>query len=130
MSTKRTASRQGRTTSTDGVRSGLQPEEEKVLRMRYGLVLPDDQPLPQKGEGRPDVQAKLLEIERRAFEMSGRLAQMRAEAGLDDEEEAPEASPSKKKIIDKLKAKRGGGSDKKAAVTASAKAKPKSGKKH
>lgn len=104
--------------------------------MRYGLVLPDDQPLPQKGEGRPDVQAKLLEIERRAFEMSGRLAQMRAEAGLDEEEEAPEApeaSPSKKKIIDKLKAKRGGGSDKKAAVTASAsahKAKPKSGKKH
>lgn len=79
--------------------SGIEPAEEKVLRMRHGFRAPDDLELEQVGQDNPDVAAKLREIELRALEMSGRLDELRAEVGLDSE--APDSSV-KGKIIDSL----------------------------
>ena len=72
--------------------------------MRYGFALPDDLPLSQKGEGRPDVAAQLRAIEQRAFEQSGRYAEMAAEVGIDlDDPEQAAGQAIKRKIIDRLK---------------------------
>ena len=86
--------------------TGIDPAEEKVLRMRHGFRAPDDLELEQVGQDNPDVAAKLREIELRALEMSGRLDELRAEVGLDE----PESDPSVKgKIIDGLAARLGDG---------------------
>jgi hypothetical protein len=108
MSTKRDAPSAKPTTGkrSVGSRARLEAEEERQLRMRYGLMVSDDHPLEQKGEGNAAVMAKLREIEQRAFEKSGRLAKMRAEAGV-DEPAVIGSSTTKQKIVDKLKTKAG-----------------------
>ncbi len=78
MSTKRTGSPKSRgatettTTTTVGTGVGLTAEEERAIRMRFGLAGDDDLELGDKAGGNADVMAKLKEIERRAFEMTGR----------------------------------------------------------
>jgi hypothetical protein len=135
MSTKR--ERSGKATSIRGRGAGLEAEEEKVVRMRYGLPASDDTPLPQKGEGHPDVLAKLREIERRAFEMTGRSPKANApgpkvEARAQPAPRAqtarsaePAPAPKKRKIIDALKGKAGSKAKAKVSATASAKSKKK-----
>ena len=49
----------------------LTPLEEKVLRMRRGLPIPDDTALEFLGTGDPELSAQLAEIERRAIEAVG-----------------------------------------------------------
>ncbi|MEM7678064.1 MAG: hypothetical protein AAF449_18895 [Myxococcota bacterium] len=93
-----------RRTTTVEARSTLDAEHEKTIRMRYGFALPEHIPLPQKGEGRPDVAAELQAMELRAFEMSGRYREMALEAGVDlDAEGAEEQLAVKRKIIERLK---------------------------
>jgi hypothetical protein len=89
--------------------------------MRHGLSVSPAQPLEQKGGGRPEVLAKLLEIEARAFEKSGRLKALRDAAGVEAQASAP---VEKGKIISALKGKAGSTKTKaKAKVTAGAKSK-------
>lgn len=65
--------------------------------MRHGLGASDDMELGRVGEEHPATRAKLRELELRALERSGRLEQLRKEAGL------PEASQgTKQKIISRL----------------------------
>ena len=99
------AAQKGRATAaTTTVAPELDVQEEKVVRMRHGFALPAHLPLPQKAEGRPDVAAQLRAIELRAFELSGRYAELAAEAEADLEEEGgSEATAVKQKIIDRLK---------------------------
>jgi hypothetical protein len=78
----------------------LDPEEERVVRARHGYRLPDDVPLGSKAGGNDAVAAQLREIERKAFEQSGRLAAMKAEAEADEQAEAKKA-----KIVSGLKRK-------------------------
>lgn len=135
MSTKRQApskaSRAGTSTGPKTQRSTvtqkLEPEEERAVRMRYGLGVADDHPLDQKHGGRPDVMAKLKEIERRAFERTNRVELLKQLAGVGEEEaeetprpRAKPATSTKQKIVDKLKTK-AGGARKSAEVTAGAK---------
>ena len=99
----------GRTTTVETTSKTLEAEQERAVRMRYGFALPDDLPLPQKGEGHPDVAAQLLAIELRAFEASGRYAELAAEVGVDlDDPKQAVGQAVKKKIIDRLK---GGSTD-------------------
>ncbi|MCK6547499.1 hypothetical protein L6R52_16745 [Myxococcota bacterium] len=116
MSTKRAApGSQGRTrasTASTAVEStrprtskgseSLSPIEEKVVRMRRGIAAPDDLELGQVGQSHAKTRALLLEIEARAFERSGRLDELRREAGLE-----PQATDgaTKDKIIANLTAK-------------------------
>ena len=96
----------GRTaTRTVQTRSSLDAEQEKVIRMRHGFAVPDDLRLAQKSDGLPDhVLQELRAIEQRAFEASGRYAEMAAEAGVDLAAPEPDTRPGvKKKIIDRLK---------------------------
>ena len=94
--------------SPDGEVARLTPEEEKVLRMSKGLVAPDSLELEWRGAGNADLQAKLREIEVRAFEQSGHLARLRKEAGVgDDGEAAAKPSSTKDKIISRLREKAG-----------------------
>lgn len=82
MSTKRTGSpkvSRGATETTTttvgtgvGQKVGLTAEEERAIRMRFGLAGDDGLALDDKAGGNADVMAKLQEIERRAFEMTGR----------------------------------------------------------
>lgn len=76
----------------------LDPVEEKVVRMRKGWGGPDDLELEQVGSEHEATRAKLREIELRALEMSGRMDELRREAGVGN-------SPTKQKIIDRLNAK-------------------------
>lgn len=112
MSTKRTgsprASRGATDTSTGpGMdQKGLSAEEERALRMRFGVAGGDDLPLPDKSGGDPAVLAKLQEIERRAFAMTGRspsgglaepATKSKIVAALKDKTEAPVAAATKSK---------------------------------
>ena len=75
----------------------IDPEAERVVRMRHGLRVPPDMPLPSKADGLPEVMQKLREMELRALEKSGRLEALAAEA------DAAEASERvKEKIVDAL----------------------------
>ena len=101
----RSSSKSRTTTQTTEVETTLEAEQERAVRMRYGFVAPDDLALPQKSAGLPDeVAAQLLEIERRAFEQSGRYAELAAEVGVDlaDPKQAAHQAV-KRKIIDRLK---------------------------
>lgn len=90
--------------------------------MRKGITVPDDMPLERIGQQHPATRAKLLELEERAFERSGRLDELRREAGLPstktdsakkekiiaklagrDKKKAPAAAPAKKKPVAKTK---------------------------
>jgi len=75
----------------------IDPEAERVVRMRHGLRVPADMPLPSKAEGLPEVMKKLREMELRALEKSGRLEALRAEADA-----AEGADRVKDKIVDAL----------------------------
>jgi len=105
MSTKRSASSGKRKTTTSTAtakreRKALDATEEKVVRMRRGITVPDDMPLPRIGQSNPATRAKLMELEKRAFERSGRLDELRRDVGL------PSTSTDgakKAKIISKLK---------------------------
>ncbi len=67
--------------------------------MRKGQTVPDDMPLERIGQSHPATRAKLMEIEARAFERSGRLDELRRAAGLP----ATKTDAAKKeKIIGKL----------------------------
>lgn len=67
--------------------------------MRKGQTVPDDMPLERVGQQHPATRLKLMEIEARAFERSGRLDELRREAGLP----ATKTDVAKKeKIIGKL----------------------------
>ena len=78
----------------------LDPTEEKVIRMRQGLGVPDDMPLPRVGQDRADVAEQLRQMELRALEKSGRLRELQEEVGLEQVESNPGV---KAKIIDRLK---------------------------
>lgn len=109
MSTKRSGGPTKRsgatdTTTTVGTNAGLTAEEERALRMRFGLAGTDDLELGDKSGGNADVLAKLKEIERRAFEMTGR---------------SPASGKTKSKIVSALR-------EKGAEATASAAKAPKS----
>ncbi len=101
----RKASKGRTTTQAVETETTLDAEPEKAVRMRYGLGAPDDLPLAQKSEGLPpEVAAQLLAIERRAFEESGRYAELAAEAGVDLADPAQAQQQAvKRKIIDRLK---------------------------
>jgi DNA-directed RNA polymerase sigma subunit (sigma70/sigma32) len=49
----------------------LSPLEEKVVRMRHGFAAPGDLILEQMGQGHPETQERLREIERRALVAAG-----------------------------------------------------------
>jgi len=76
----------------------LDPVEEKLLRMSRGYPVQDDLVLERVGQDRPDVAAKLQEIELRALKMSGRLNEIAADSGESCDQRA------KQKIISRLKA--------------------------
>ena len=80
--------------------TSLDATEEKVIRMRHGLGVPDDLPLPRIGQDRADVAEQLRQIELRALEQSGRLRQLQEEVGLEPVETNPAV---KAKIVDRLK---------------------------
>lgn len=91
------------TTETVEARTELDPEQERAVRMRRGFPVSDEQPLPQKGEGRPDVKAQLRALELEAFEKSGRYAELAAEVGVDlSDPEQRAGQRVKRKIIDRL----------------------------
>ncbi|MBI2376910.1 MAG: hypothetical protein HYV07_23120 [Deltaproteobacteria bacterium] len=98
MSAQRGGPRSTTTTTT----TRLDVTEEKVVRMLKGARAPDDLVLEFQGRDNVDLWKRLREIENRAFEKSGRLAKMKAEA---EAEEAAEANPVKAKIIEKLQEK-------------------------
>ncbi|MFO0724899.1 MAG: hypothetical protein U1E65_14055 [Myxococcota bacterium] len=103
MTTKREQARgKAKTATVEAKSSELSAPEERALRMRFGLEVGPSQRLGSKAEGRPDVMAKLLEIERRAFVKSGRIDELRRQAGV---EVAAPASAKKDKIVGKLKVK-------------------------
>lgn len=125
MTTKRELPRgRAKTETTHSGDGGLSALEERALRMRYGLEVSDQLKLESKAPGRPDVMKKLLEIEHRAFEKSGRLAALRRAAGV---EVAKPVAAKKDKIVGKLKAKAKTAAKPtaKAAVTAKASVKAK-----
>jgi hypothetical protein len=78
-------------TTTRNEGATLEPEAERVVRMRHGYRLPDDAPLGSKAAGNAELEARLRELERQAFEQSGRLAAMKAEAEADEKAEAKKA---------------------------------------
>lgn len=77
------------------------PEEEKVLRMRHGIVAPDSLPLDRVGQDDPEVAARLREIELEAYRQSGRLDELRRDLDLEARPDAD--SETKAKIIDRLR---------------------------
>jgi hypothetical protein len=113
MSTKRTGSPRASRGATDTSTGpgmdqgqGLSAEEERAIRMRFGVAGSDDLPLPDKSGGDPAVLAKLQEIERRAFAMTGRspsgglaepATKSKIVAALKDKTEAPVAAATKSK---------------------------------
>ena len=101
--TDRTSQRKGAKTTvvTETSAEGIDAAEEKVVRMRHGFRAPDDLELEQVGQDNPDIAARLREIELRALEMSGRMDELRAEVGLEDEDAAVDAS-TKDKIVSRL----------------------------
>jgi DNA-directed RNA polymerase sigma subunit (sigma70/sigma32) len=80
--------------------SALEPVEEKVIRMRHGLPAPDRMALERVGEAHPETQRALREIELRALERSGRLAELRDELGLESVDPSPGV---KDKIISRIR---------------------------
>lgn len=90
----------GSTQVTTETVAGIAATEEKVVRMRHGFPAPDELELEQVGQDNEAVRQQLLAIERRAFEQSGRLDELRQEAALEDEGDADAAT--KQKIIDRL----------------------------
>ena len=78
----------------------LDPEEEKVIRMRRGLAAPRDLELEFVGREFPETLARLQEIERMAFTASGRIDELRREAAI--ETDAPPSA--KQKIVSRLAA--------------------------
>ncbi len=90
----------GTTRVTTETVAGITATEEKVVRMRHGFPVPDELELEQVGQDNEAVRQQLLAIERRAFEQSGRLDELRQEAALDDEGETD--PDTKQKIIDRL----------------------------
>lgn len=99
--TKRAAPKGQKARVRTETKETLPATEEKVVRMRHGYALADHEPLSRVGQDRPDVAQKLLEMEMRALEKSGRLAKLRQEAGV----EPTTGAAAKQKIIDGLKAK-------------------------
>lgn len=69
--------------------AGLDPEEEKVLRMRYGVGLEPAAVLEQRGQDNDETQKALAQIEQRA------VAAMQAQAAVD--------APRRAAIIDRLR---------------------------
>ncbi|NJK89148.1 MAG: hypothetical protein HC923_06895 [Myxococcales bacterium] len=68
--------------------SELSAEEERTIRMRHGWTLPSDVPLGRKSEGNRELEQRLLEMEQRAFEASGRLEELRARARAEEARES------------------------------------------
>ena len=87
-----TATRRGRTTSTDLDAAHLTDEEARVLRMRRGIAVPTDQPLTLKHTETDKARVALLAIER---EMVLKLHQRTAEQ-----------TARKSKIVDSLRGTR------------------------
>lgn len=77
---------QRRRTETQVETTTLTAMEEKVVRMRHGFSAPGDLVLEQLGEGHPDTQARLMELERRALAAAG-----------------PRSSAVKRKIVSALR---------------------------
>lgn len=74
---------QGKRAQVATTEAALDPQEEKVIRMRHGLGAPDEMPLPRVGQDRPDVAEQLRQMELRALKMSGRLEELQREAGVE-----------------------------------------------
>lgn len=111
------------TTQASGNRDQmLSAEEEKAVRMSQGVRAPDDLQLEWLGQGHPDTLAKLREMERMAFEQSGRIDELRREVGVEASEPRNE---TRDKIVSKLNAE-AGDAGAEANVTAGAEAKNKS----
>ena len=95
----------------------LDPQEEKAIRMHRGLSVSDDMELEWEGQDRPDVMAQLRALEERAFVESGRIDEMRREAGV--------TSATKDKIVSKLKDATTSSAEAEAVVSAEASAEKK-----
>ena len=76
----------------------LDPQEDKVIRMQRGFTAPDGMQLEWEGQDSPDVMAQLRALEERAFVESGRIDELRREAGVEDTKDT-----TKDKIVSKLK---------------------------
>ena len=77
----------------------LDPTEERLLRMKEGQTVADDQPLQQMGVGHADTMAKLRELELEAFVATDRVEELRRGAGVTTEAADPQM---KNKIIGRL----------------------------
>ncbi len=97
--------------------AALDPLEEKVIRMTRGLAAPDDLVLDWQGRGHPDTLAQLRAIELAALQHSGRLAELRREAGV---AEAPASERKAEAIAARLRAKAQPAADRAEIVTATA----------
>lgn len=87
-------------TTTD---TELTAEEERLLRARHGLPVPEDAPLPQKGDGLPEsVRAQLRRIEEQAFARAGRREALLAETDA-ELDELDQLDARRHKIIDRLR---------------------------
>lgn len=67
----------------------LTPLEEKVVRMRRGLTAPGDLTLGRHGEGHPELEAQLLEMEKKVLAAVG-----------------PRSNPEKRRIVSALRKKK------------------------
>ena len=79
-----------------GTRPALTAKEEQVLRMHYGIAADPDMPLEFEGQDFEATRRKLAEIELRALQM------IQAQGGT-KRSGKPAPSPTKSKIIEKLR---------------------------
>ena len=71
-------------TKTTAVSSALDPLEDRTLRVLHGSTVPDGFLLTQKDAGLPQaVQAKLREIEQKAFRKARRLRELEDELEIE-----------------------------------------------
>ncbi len=91
--------------------SRLEPEEERALRMRHGIGLDPDAPLPSKAEGHPEAAKALLRMEAELLHAVRRASEVEVEeeeAREDEEQELrprPMDSRIKSKIVRALRKK-------------------------
>ncbi len=81
--------------------SELDPMEEKALRMRHGIGLDPDAPLPSKTDGHPDAAQKLLEMEAQLL----RAMRKRSEVEVREDEEIEQTQRRRRPVESRVKSK-------------------------
>lgn len=90
-------------TTTHVTSTTLDPLEERVLRATHGFAAADTTTLGQKGDGfPPHVQAKLRELEQKAFKAAGRAEELKVELER-EEAELVRQDTARTKIISALR---------------------------